>query len=92
MNLQGCLTHLDEAIAAASTLGLDATAAASVRETARTRLGFPSDAYVLALAGGTGVGKSTLLNAIAGQEVSPASSKRPTCSVGGLRREARSPP
>ena len=78
MNLQGCLTHLDEAIAAASTLGLDATAAASVRETARTRLGFPSDAYVLALAGGTGVGKSTLLNAIAGQEVSPASSKRPT--------------
>jgi hypothetical protein len=78
MNIQGCLTHLDEAIAAASTLGLDATAATSVRETARTRLGFPSDAYVLALAGGTGVGKSTLLNAIAGQEVSPASSKRPT--------------
>ena len=78
MNLQGCLTHLDEAIAAASVLGLDTAAATSVRETARTRLGFPSDAYVLALAGGTGVGKSTLLNAIAGQEVSPASSKRPT--------------
>ncbi|HJW48714.1 MAG TPA: GTPase [Candidatus Limnocylindria bacterium] len=78
MNLQGCLTHLDEAIAAASVLGLDATAATSVRETARTRLGFPSDAYVLALAGGTGVGKSTLLNAIAGQQVSAASSKRPT--------------
>jgi hypothetical protein len=78
MNLQRCLTHLDEAIAAASTLGMDATAATSVRETARTRLGFPSDAYVLALAGGTGVGKSTLLNAIAGQQVSPASSKRPT--------------
>ncbi|MEX2046128.1 MAG: GTPase [Chloroflexota bacterium] len=78
MNLQGCLAHLDEAIAAASTLGLDPSAAASVRETARTRLGFPSDAYVLALAGGTGVGKSTLLNAIAGQEVSPASSRRPT--------------
>ena len=78
MNLQGCLTHLDEAIAAASDLGLDTTAAASVRETARTRLGFPSDAYVLALAGGTGVGKSTLLNAIAGQEVSPASPRRPT--------------
>ena len=55
MSLQDCLTHLDDAIAAAATLGLDASAAASVRETARTRLGFPSDAYVLALAGGTGV-------------------------------------
>jgi hypothetical protein len=78
VNLPGCLTHLDEAIAASTDLGLDTTAAASVRETAQTRLGFPSDAYVLALAGGTGVGKSTLLNAIAGQQVSPASSKRPT--------------
>jgi hypothetical protein len=78
MNLQGCLDNLDEAIAAAAALGLDATSATTVRETARTRLGFPSDAYVLALAGGTGVGKSTLLNAIAGQAVSPASSKRPT--------------
>ena len=73
MNLPGCLTHLEDAIAAASTLGLDTSAAATVRETARTRLGFPSSAYVLALAGGTGVGKSTLLNALAGREVSPAS-------------------
>lgn len=78
MSLQQCLAHLDEAIAAAAALGLDTAAAASVRETARTRLGFPSDAYVLALAGGTGVGKSTVLNAIAGQEVSPASARRPT--------------
>jgi hypothetical protein len=78
MNLPGCLAHLDEAIAAGSALGLDIAAAATVRETARTRLGFPSDAYVLAMAGGTGVGKSTLLNAIAGQEVSAASARRPT--------------
>ncbi len=78
MSLPDCLAHLDEAIAAASALALDTTAAASVRETARTRLGFPSDAYVLALAGGTGVGKSTLLNAIAGEEVSSASARRPT--------------
>jgi GTP-binding protein EngB required for normal cell division len=78
MDLERCLTHLDEAIAAAATLGLDAAAATAVRETGRTRLGFPSDAYVLAIAGGTGVGKSTLLNAIAGQEVSRASSRRPT--------------
>ena len=78
MDLERCLAHLDEAIAAASALGLDATTASSVRETARTRLGFPSDVYVLALAGGTGVGKSTLLNAIAGQEVSKVSARRPT--------------
>jgi energy-coupling factor transporter ATP-binding protein EcfA2 len=78
MSLDACLTHLDEAIAAAATLGLETAAAAKVRETARTRLGFPSDAYVLALAGGTGVGKSTLLNALAGTEVSPASARRPT--------------
>jgi len=78
VSLERCLAHLDDAIAAAAALGLDTTAGASVRETARTRLGFPSDAYVLALAGGTGVGKSTVLNAIAGQEVSPASARRPT--------------
>jgi hypothetical protein len=44
------------------------------------RLGFPSDAYVLALVGGTGVGKSSLLNALAGSPVSAASVRRPTTS------------
>jgi len=78
MDLQRCLAHLDEAIEAAAVLGIEPTAAASVRDPARTRLGFPSDAYVLAMAGGTGVGKSTILNALAGEEVSPASARRPT--------------
>ncbi len=93
MSVQDCLARLDEAIAAASALGLDAAAASRVRDAARTRLGFPGDAYVLALAGGTGVGKSTLLNAIAGQEVSPASARRPTTAEpvawipAGRRRE-----
>ncbi|TMD78178.1 MAG: hypothetical protein E6I77_06100 [Chloroflexi bacterium] len=64
----------------ARTLGLDASAAVVTRETTRARLGFPSSAYVLALAGGTGVGKSTLLNAIAGENVSLASARRPTTS------------
>ncbi|HUQ42684.1 MAG TPA: GTPase, partial [Candidatus Limnocylindrales bacterium] len=40
----------------------------------------PGDAYVLALVGGTGVGKSTLLNALAGEQVSAASARRPTTS------------
>jgi ethanolamine utilization protein EutP (predicted NTPase) len=78
VNFAGCLEGLDEAIAAAASLGLDTTAAAGVRDTARERARFPSDTYVLALVGGTGVGKSTLLNALAGEEVSAASARRPT--------------
>jgi len=78
VSLQDCLARLDDAIASGTSLGLDTTAASGVRGIARTRLGFPSAAYVLALAGGTGVGKSTLLNALAGQDVSPAGARRPT--------------
>ena len=81
MSVDRCLGNLDEAIEAAKALGLNATAAVATRDTARARLGFPSSAYVLALAGGTGVGKSTLLNAIAGENVSLASARRPTTSV-----------
>ena len=80
MNLDRCLASLDDAIAAAKALGLEANAAVATRDTTRARLGFPSSAYVLALAGGTGVGKSTVLNAIAGENVSKASARRPTTS------------
>ena len=80
MSIDRCLGNLDEAIGAAKALGLDARSAIATRETAKARLGFPSSAYVLALAGGTGVGKSTLLNAIAGENVSLASARRPTTS------------
>src|SRR2546430_10444293 len=80
MSVDRCLENLDEAIAAARSLGLDASAATGIGDTARARLGFPSSAYVLALVGGTGVGKSTLLNAIAGENVSPAGARRPTTS------------
>lgn len=80
MNIARCLESLDEAIAAATSLGIDTAAAAAVRETARERARFPGDAYVIALVGGTGVGKSTLLNALAGEQVSAASARRPTTS------------
>ena len=80
MSIDRCLANLDEAIEAANALGLDSRSAATTRDTVRARLGFPSGAYILALVGGTGVGKSTLLNAIAGADVSPASSRRPTTS------------
>src|SRR5256885_3633155 len=80
MSVDRCLECLDEAIAAAKILGLEVGEATATLDTARARLGFPSNVYVLALAGGTGVGKSTLLNAIAGDQVSQAGARRPTTS------------
>ncbi len=72
-----CLDGLERVAAAAERLGLDAAAARATLADARTRLGFPGSAFVLALAGGTGAGKSSLLNALAGKEVSPAGPLRP---------------
>ncbi len=73
-----CLAHLDAAIDAAAVLGVPTDDAAQVRADATARLGFPADTFVIALVGGTGVGKSSLLNGIAGSDVSPASVRRPT--------------
>jgi GTP-binding protein EngB required for normal cell division len=71
---------LQEAAAAAEDLGLadHARSAGQLIERIDRRLGFPGGVYVLALAGGTGVGKSSVLNALAGESVSPARSLRPT--------------
>lgn len=68
------------AAAAADTLGIDTDRVRTVHADAVARLGFPADTYVLALVGGTGVGKSSLLNALAGSPVSEASVLRPTTS------------
>ena len=51
---------------------------ARCRNGSERRLGFSGSVYVLALAGGTGVGKSSVLNALAGESVSPARALRPT--------------
>ncbi len=69
---------LREAIAAARVLELDVTRADAVAREATDRLGLAADSYVVALVGGTGVGKSTLLNALGGAIVSSASARRPT--------------
>ncbi|MFN8622328.1 MAG: GTPase [Chloroflexota bacterium] len=69
---------LAAAIDAARRLGLDTGAATDAATTIEERTGYPGDLYVLALAGGTGVGKSSLLNALAGETVSAASIRRPT--------------
>lgn len=75
--LDGCLTALDAAADAADALGLDTTAARATADQARQRLGFTAATFVLALAGGTGSGKSSLLNALAGRQVSPTGPVRP---------------
>jgi hypothetical protein len=78
--LQRCLATLIEAADAADIMGISTDRARAAHADASRRLGFPSDAYVLALVGGTGVGKSSLLNALAGSTVSTASVRRPTTS------------
>jgi hypothetical protein len=75
---EDALARLSAAIEAARTLGIAIERADAVRADAQRRLGFPADVYVLALVGGTGVGKSSLLNALAGEPVSPVSVRRPT--------------
>ncbi|HYU48745.1 MAG TPA: GTPase [Candidatus Limnocylindria bacterium] len=88
---EDALARLVRAIEAARTLGIPVDAAEAVRVDAEARLGFPADVYVLALVGGTGVGKSSLLNALAGEAVSQVSVRRPTTDepVAWVPREAR---
>lgn len=83
-------TLLPGAIEAARRLGLDAREAERVRDEIRERLANSDDVYVLALIGGTGVGKSSLLNALAAGEVSLPGVRRPTTSepVAWVARDA----
>jgi energy-coupling factor transporter ATP-binding protein EcfA2 len=76
--LARCLAAGLDAAEAADLLGLDSGPLRAAHAAGTRRIGFPGEAYVLALVGGTGVGKSSLLNALAGLEVSPASARRPT--------------
>ncbi len=77
VDLGAALGALDQVVDAAATLGLDPEPARHAAQEARTRLAFPGSTFVLALAGGTGSGKSSLLNALAGTEVSRAGATRP---------------
>jgi energy-coupling factor transporter ATP-binding protein EcfA2 len=54
--------------------------AAAVGRRVRNRRGYLGDTVVVALAGGTGSGKSSLVNALAGEEVAPTGAFRPTTS------------
>jgi len=89
--LERSLKRFAEVADAAEELGLATGQVRAVHAEALGRLGFPSDVYVLAFVGGTGVGKSSLLNALAGSPVSPASALRPTTAhpVAWIPRAAR---
>jgi hypothetical protein len=79
--LHACLRRLLDAADAADDLGIPTEVLRATQADATARIGFPGDAYVLAFVGGTGVGKSSLLNALAGVTVSRASVRRPTTSA-----------
>lgn len=58
--------------------GAEVAAARALLERAEERLGLGSDRTVVALAGATGSGKSSLFNALAGEELSRVGVTRPT--------------
>jgi putative ribosome biogenesis GTPase RsgA len=62
--LSATQARLDAAIGASERLGIPTAEARSVRDRATARAGLPDDLYAMALVGGTGVGKSSLLNAL----------------------------
>ena len=59
----------------------DVEAARAVVARAGARLGLGVDTTVIALAGPTGAGKSSLFNALAGAELTPAGVRRPTTAA-----------
>ena len=78
-DLTEALDLLDLAIASSDGLASETSreTAAEIAAAARQRQDFFSESIVVAIAGGTGSGKSSLLNAIAGQYISETSELRP---------------
>lgn len=74
------LDKLDLAIGRAAEFAdpADLTAVAEKASAIRKRLGFLGRSVVVALVGGTGSGKSSILNALAGEPVAPTGVRRPT--------------
>jgi GTP-binding protein EngB required for normal cell division len=79
----GLLEKADLAVAACAGVveeGLLESSTGTIRE-ARLRLAYPEEVTVVALVGGTGSGKSSLLNAMMGAEIAETGSIRPTTSA-----------
>lgn len=78
--LTGLLDTADLALAATREAIGEMESVARLINDARVRLDHPEDALVVALAGGTGSGKSSLFNALVGSEAAPVGRIRPTTS------------
>ncbi len=76
--VEDAIATLQEVVGLGEPIGARVARACETLDLAEERTGFGGETYVLALIGGTGVGKSTLLNTIAGLEVAEASVLRPT--------------
>jgi hypothetical protein len=81
--LVGLLDKVDAAVAesAESLDSSEVEAVASLARDTRMRISYPESTVVVALCGGTGSGKSSLLNAIAGEELALTGGIRPMTSV-----------
>jgi hypothetical protein len=78
----GLLPMIDQSLAAAVGV-IDQSAlgpVANMRNRLAARLAYPDDVLLAALAGGTGSGKSSLFNAIAGEDLASTGGVRPTTS------------
>jgi len=82
MTIERLLDALDQLVAHAGEIidGDQLAKSAQLVRHGRRRIGFLGDGLVIALAGGTGSGKSSLLNAIAGTKVTESGPIRPTTS------------
>jgi hypothetical protein len=78
-DIESVVEHLElvTGLAAGHVPRSDLEAAARATREVRDRVGHLGSTLVLALLGGTGVGKSSLLNAIAGERVASTSPRRP---------------
>ena len=81
-DLRHLIDLVDQAIGRASdSVGAEPLAeVAAIATGARRRVGYLGNSVVVALAGGTGSGKSSLLNAVAGAPVAEVAAIRPTTS------------
>jgi hypothetical protein len=80
--LVGLLDKVDTAVAesAGALRRTEVESVASLARDTRVRLSYPESIVVVALAGGTGSGKSSLVNAIAGEEIALTGGIRPMTS------------
>jgi hypothetical protein len=80
--LVGLLDKVDTAVAesAGALQRTEVESVAAIARDTRMRLSYPDSIVVVALAGGTGSGKSSLANAIAGEEVALTGGVRPMTS------------